>query len=55
MNEITVEIREGGQISIQGAGILNKKEEVKAILEKAVNALEKQPEEAFRNELVYKS
>lgn len=52
--EISIQIRDNGNLSIQGANVLNKKEEVKTVLANALKALEKEPDEEFRNELIYK-
>lgn len=54
MKEVTIEIREKGQISIQGAGVGEKQEELKSTLETALKALEKEPDQTFKNEIIYK-
>ena len=52
--EITIEVRNEGQISIQGAGVQDRQEEIKALLQDALKAMENKPDEQFRNELIYK-
>lgn len=52
--EVTVLVHENGNISIQGGNILEKKEEAKTVLENAMKALEHEPDEKYKNELVYK-
>lgn len=53
MTSITIEIRPAG-ISIQAAGIQNKKEEAKALLRQALEALGGEGEE-FLNEIVFET
>lgn len=51
--EVTVTI-DNGRISIQGAGVTDKQEDVKDVLQSALDALiEKQPAEKHTNEIVY--
>lgn len=54
MKEITIEIRDENQISIQGAGVGDNQEKLKAFLKTALKSLEKEPDQTFKNEIVYK-
>ena len=54
-DEITIEVRESG-ISIQGAGVGHKEEEVRATLQNALDALNSDRErETHGNEIVVKN
>lgn len=54
-DEITIEVRESG-ISIQGAGVGHKEEEVRETLQNALDALNSDRErEKFGNEIVVKN
>jgi len=54
-DEITIEVRESG-ISIQGAGVGRKEEEVRETLQVALDALNSDRDrEAFGNEIVVKN
>lgn len=56
MKEITITIRPNGKLSIQAAGIGGSYENMnkaKEILRRALRALEKEPDEAYLNEIIF--
>lgn len=53
MKEILIEIRQNS-LSIQGGNIKENTEVAKQILKDALNALDKKPDEEYKNEIVYK-
>lgn len=54
MKELTIEIRENGGLSIQGAGIKNNIDAAKKIIELALIMIKEDPVSEYINEIIFK-